>query len=51
VGSLVRTAADNLLDLNMVYGRPILSGSRPRTAPFALDWKTPEAAYDLVRIV
>jgi molybdopterin-guanine dinucleotide biosynthesis protein len=51
VGPLVRTAADSLLDLNMVLGRPILSGSRPLTAPFALDWPNPEGAYDLVRIV
>lgn len=36
------------LRLEVVCGRPVLRGTQPRTAAFAMDWTTPDGRYSLL---
>jgi energy-coupling factor transporter ATP-binding protein EcfA2 len=46
----MRPAADALIEIEMIYGRPVVFGIRPQTAPFILDWNQPEGRYSLVPV-
>ncbi len=41
-------AVDSHLDLRMQYGRAVLTGQRPRTTTYVLDWPGSERRYQLV---
>ena len=44
----VRSTVDSVIHAEMVCGRPVLSGIRPKTATFLLDWTRPDGRYSLV---
>jgi hypothetical protein len=46
----MRPAADALIEIEMIYGRPVVFGIRPQTTPFLLDWTEPEGRYSLVPV-
>jgi hypothetical protein len=47
----VRSSVDTLLQLEMIHGRPVIFGVRPRTAPFLLDWPHADGRYSLVPVL
>jgi hypothetical protein len=44
----VQSVVDTLIQLEMVHGRPVLFGVRPKTTPQLLDWSTEDGSYSLV---
>jgi hypothetical protein len=50
VAPQMRPAVDTLLHLEMIHGRPILFGIRPKRAPLLLDWIDGEGRYSLVPV-
>jgi hypothetical protein len=46
----LRPGVDTLAEIDMVHGRPVLFGIRPRTTPFLLDWSDPTGRYSLVPV-
>ncbi|HEV2167105.1 MAG TPA: hypothetical protein VGS23_09070 [Thermoplasmata archaeon] len=44
----VRSTVDTVVHAEMVCGRPVLSGIRPKTATYLLDWSASDARYTLV---
>jgi hypothetical protein len=46
----LRPVVDSLLQLEMVHGRPVISGLRPRTEALLLDWPVSDGRYQLVPV-
>jgi len=46
----LRPAADTLLELEVVHGRPVVFGVRPETPPLVLEWGPPEGRYSLIPV-
>ncbi|HTZ61427.1 MAG TPA: hypothetical protein VMC82_02120 [Thermoplasmata archaeon] len=46
----LRPAADSVVHLEMVHGRPVLIGVRPETQPFLLAWNAGTGPYSLVPV-
>jgi hypothetical protein len=50
VAPQVRPALDTLLHLEMIHGRPVLFGVRPKREPLLLDWTEADGRYSLVPV-
>jgi hypothetical protein len=46
----VRSAVDTLIQMEMIHGRPVLFGVRPKTPPLLIDWADPDGSYSLVPV-
>jgi hypothetical protein len=46
----VRSAVDRLLEADIVHGRPVVAGIRPKTSAYAFDWTEPDGRYRLVPV-
>jgi hypothetical protein len=46
----LRPGVDTLCDIDMVHGRPVLFGVRPRTVPYVMDWPEPSRQFELIPV-